>query len=165
VKALLVALVLLVACGEPADYRRAPPLPPISIDAQLPAPPPTPPGVGTATRQAVRLMSFVQETETLPPPVEVEDGPGWARCPQWWSEARSVGWREGDLARMDSIMWRESRCQPGAHNRDGANGLLQVMAMWADDCGIAVAQLLQAIPNLACALHVLQVQGWAAWAT
>ena len=92
-------------------------------------------------------------------------GPATAHCPQWWSEARDVGWAESDLVHMDRIMYRESRCQPGVHNRAGANGLMQVMSMWADDCGMTVAQLRQAITNLQCALHVLDVQGWGAWST
>jgi len=157
------AVVVLAACGD-VTPPPATDLPPLSIDAQLPAAPTVAPA--TASVGAVRMRPVIQLTETLPPPPPVlEDGPPWARCPQWWSEARSVGWPEGELAHMDRIMYRESRCQPGAHNRAGANGLMQVMAMWADDCGLAVRQLLEAIPNLACALHVLGVQGWQAWAT
>jgi len=35
----------------------------------------------------------------------------------------SPGW---DVARMSRYMYRESRCQPGAFNADGAQGLLQI---------------------------------------
>ena len=38
--------------------------------------------------------------------------------------SNSPGW---SVARMSAIMYRESRCQPGAHNRSGATGLLQIM--------------------------------------
>lgn len=57
-----------------------------------------------------------------------------ARCPQWHDEAIDAGWPIGDLARLDQIMWRESRCQPDAINpRDpngGSRGLVQINAFW-----------------------------------
>jgi membrane-bound lytic murein transglycosylase MltF len=36
----------------------------------------------------------------------------------------SPGW---DVQHMSRIMYRESRCNPGAYNRSGATGLLQVL--------------------------------------
>ena len=62
-------------------------------------------------------------------------------------------------------MWRESNCQPGAHNRSGATGLMQIMPMWADDCGGSPGDLYNPSFNLRCARHILNVQGWTAWST
>jgi hypothetical protein len=163
--AVAAALVLLAGCGPTPDYRREPTLPPLSIDAQLPAAPTSIAAPATASAPARRLLPVMQLTETLPPPPTFADPPVWARCPQWWGTARSVGWPEGELPHMDRIMYRESRCQPGALNRSGAAGLMQVMPMWAPACGLAVRQLLEPRSNLACALHVLAVQGWQAWST
>src|SRR6185503_17566185 len=70
-RTLIAALMVLGACGPvvpppPTD------LPPITIHAQLPAPPPSSTiAPAVASRPAVRLMIFEQETPTLPPPVEV----------------------------------------------------------------------------------------------
>jgi Transglycosylase SLT domain len=61
------------------------------------------------------------------------------------------------------VMNRESHCQPGAHNPSGASGLLQIMPMWADDCGLTTAQLFDPYANLACAALVYAVQGPGAW--
>ena len=44
-------------------------------------------------------------------------------------------------------------------------GLMQVMPMWADDCGGIPADLFDPTFNLRCALHVHGVQGWPAWST
>lgn len=130
----------------------------------------TPALVVTNPAPAVRIAPAIQVTPTegaptTTPPPATPDGPAWAQCPQWWSEARDVGWRESDLANMDRIMWRESRCIPTAANSAGANGLMQVMTMWADDCGGTRSDLLDPVFNLACARHVLAVQGWQAWST
>lgn len=48
-----------------------------------------------------------------PPPTTV---PSWARCPQWWDEAKAAGWPDWTLADLDYVMWRESRCIPTAFN-------------------------------------------------
>lgn len=53
-------------------------------------------------------------------------------CPQWRAHAVSVGWKAKNLATLDYIMFRESRCRPYALNttlnRDGSwdYGLLQI---------------------------------------
>lgn len=58
--------------------------------------------------------------------------PKWAECPQWWELARSIGFYGKDLARLDRIMYRESRCFAKAHNttrnRDKSTdlGLVQI---------------------------------------
>ena len=91
--------------------------------------------------------------------------PMGSKCPGWFDEAMSAGFSFDQWRTVDRIMWRESRCQEGAHNRAGANGLMQLMAMWADDCGTTVAGLRQGAINLRCARHVLAVQGWDAWST
>lgn len=55
-----------------------------------------------------------------------------AKCPQWWNVALDAGWKRSEMATLDFIMHRESRCQPGAHNTtmnaDGSTdlGLTQI---------------------------------------
>jgi hypothetical protein len=59
---------------------------------------------------------------------------------------------------------RESTCDPAAVNDEsGATGLLQVMPMWADDCGTTRHGLLNAWINAVCAAHIYDVQGPGAW--
>lgn len=57
-----------------------------------------------------------------------------ARCPQWWHLASSVGWSAKNLTKLDRIMWRESRCDLYAINKDDPNkgswGLMQVNGFW-----------------------------------
>jgi hypothetical protein len=48
-------------------------------------------------------------TTTLPVPAD-------AHCPQWWGLAVEAGWTVDLLSTLDYVMWRESRCQPTAHN-------------------------------------------------
>jgi len=84
-------------------------------------------------------------------------------CAQWFDLAVEQGWPLEQWPTMARVMWGESRCDPDAYNRSGATGLMQVMPMWADDCGGAPADLYDPAFNLACALHVHEAQGWTAW--
>jgi len=111
-------------------------------------------GPAEATAQADRL------DPPDPPPV-VDRG----RCGEWFDLAMQAGFAESDWPTVSRIMYRESRCQPGARNPSGASGLMQVMPMWADDCGGTRAMLFDPWFNLTCAVHILDVQGWQAWST
>lgn len=87
-------------------------------------------------------------------------------CSEWYWYAMEAGftdaqWREP----LSRIMYRESHCFPGAHNPSGASGLVQVMPMWADDCGGVPSDLFDPLFNLLCAHHILDVSGWGAWST
>lgn len=66
---------------------------------------------------------------------------------------------------MSRIMNAESGCSPTAHNPSGATGLMQIMPMWADDCGGTVSDLYDPTFNINCAKHVYDIQGWPAWST
>lgn len=62
-----------------------------------------------------------------------------ARCGQWWQMLLDVGWKQTDLLMADKIMFRESQCNPAAHNRNdpttvmstkGSLGLFQINLFW-----------------------------------
>lgn len=100
----------------------------------------------------------------------MDDGSIWEQavsgpCSEWYATAMSVGWSPAQWSTLKQIMYRESRCQPGAHNRSGATGLIQIMPMWADDCGGTPSMLFDPTFTLSCGLHILHVQGWRAWST
>jgi hypothetical protein len=85
-------------------------------------------------------------------------------CAEWYDVAISTGWTPDQWrSPMARTMWGESNCNPGARSPAGAIGLMQVMPMWADDCGGTVEMLYDPEFNLACALHVLNVSSWNAW--
>ena len=86
-------------------------------------------------------------------------------CGQWSDDALAAGWSASQWPTLDRIMYRESRCQPGAYNPSGASGLLQIMPMWADDCGGSSSDLFDPGFNLRCGRYVYRVQGWSAWST
>lgn len=110
----------------------------------------------------VSLMSAALPTASAPairqPPITTPDGPENARCAEWWSEARDVGWPEQQLPTLDRVMWCESHCQPDAYNRSGASGLMQVLKSHAPN-----DDLFDPVTNLTVALDVWERQGWHAW--
>ena len=68
-----------------------------------------------------------------PPTTLVSISPN-AQCSQWWELATESGWKYEDLARLDGLLWRESRCDPSQHNpsdpNGGSYGLMQVNGFW-----------------------------------
>lgn len=65
--------------------------------------------------------------------------PADAKCPQFWDLMRDAGWLEKDVVKADQIIWRESRCNPIAHNKSDPNtvrgvkgslGLFQLNVFW-----------------------------------
>lgn len=106
--------------------------------------------------------------------------PDWARCPQYWPTALAVGWKRKDLKTLDMLMYRESRCQPGAYNKSdpvgGSRGILQINGFWHK---ILTQQRIMTLPedlhdpkvNLRAALVIYNIQqnhdgkGWAPWAS
>lgn len=86
-----------------------------------PTPEPTPSTPYAAIVEAPRPVSV--PTTTVP---------ATARCPQWWGLAAEAGWHADSMPTLDYVMWRESRCNPSAHNttlnRDGSAdlGLTQI---------------------------------------
>ena len=90
------------------------------LDAPSPAPQ-TPSTPYAAIVEAPRPVSV--PTTTTPP---------GARCPQWWGLAAEAGWHADSMPTLDYVIWRESRCNPAAHNttlnRDGSTdiGLTQI---------------------------------------
>ena len=111
----------------------------------------------------------VQVTSTQPPPPDDDDGGSSSS-----SNGRCVGY-EGLLARyspgwnvqtMSRIMYRESRCNPGAYNRSGATGLLQVLQ---SHCGwlaprIGGCNLTNPSYNIRAAAELYRNGGSAHWA-
>jgi len=104
--------------------------------------------------------------------------PADALCPQWWGTARSLGWDEDALLRLDVVMFRESRCLPDVWNKEdpngGSRGLLQVNGSWTRwlrEQGILEAKedLFDPETNLAAALAIYRYGmdrydfGWGPW--
>ncbi len=108
-----------------------------------------------------------------PPPQPVETAPtlpgssasAGGRCVGWEGllSRYSPGW---SVERMSRIMHRESRCLPGAYNKSGASGLLQVMR---SHCGwlagaVGPCDLFDATYNVRAAAALWRKQGYQAWA-
>lgn len=84
--------------------------------------------------QSAIVLNNVQVERTTNTTVVKFKVPSNALCPQWWNLAISVGWNKSELAKLDEIMWRESRCLPSAFNagdpNGGSHGLMQINRFW-----------------------------------
>lgn len=95
------------------------------------------------------------------------------RCSQWTPLAAQVGWPTSTLEWLSGIMWRESGCNPNAHNtvgNDDSYSLLQINtkgALWGElqwRCGLTYKdQLLDPATNLACGYKLYLAYGTKPW--
>ena len=95
-------------------------------------------------------------------------------CKRYVDLARSVGWPKSQRAELARIMWRESRCNPAAHNPadpwGGSFGLLQINGAnvgWATRSGYISTRndLLDPKHNVKVALELWKLYGWRPWGT
>lgn len=79
-------------------------------------------------------------------------------CAEWGALAIEAGWQPDQWPRLSDVMWCESRCDPGAHNRSGASGLLQIMPFWWKG-----RDAFDPFVNLSMGAEIYAIQGWRAW--
>jgi len=120
-------------------------------------------------RDAAIATADMTDDQTLITDLNAVDSiqPKGTDCEQWFWYALEAGFTVQEWVNPVSwIMERESNCLPYVVNHNGgASGLMQVMPMWADDCGGTPTMLLDPMFNLRCAVHIKIVQGWPAWST
>jgi hypothetical protein len=99
-----------------------------------------------------------------PPKPKASSTSSGNRCTGYEGLLSQYGW---DVARMSQIMYRESRCQPGASN-SCCSGLLQIHEIWvpkAGSCGVySRADLYDPAKNICTAAIIYRTQGMQAWA-
>jgi Transglycosylase SLT domain len=130
-------------------------------DASAPPAPKIQPGEQiTITLNSVVLPTFAPTT-TAPPK-------GCA------ADAISAGWPADQAPTLARVMFRESRCDPLAFNRqdsnNGSRGLMQINGVhkrWLMDTGYIdnLDDLFNSDINLRAALHLWRMVGWSAWAS
>lgn len=88
-------------------------------------------GLGTPAAVSTTTSTTAAATTTTLVSVQI---PPDARCPMWWSLARTVGFTDEQLPTLDRIMHVESRCDATALNADDPNGgsisLTQINRFW-----------------------------------
>jgi hypothetical protein len=78
------------------------------VGVQQPTPQPAPLRPVASILEPRSAVS-VASTTVAPAPIT-------ARCPQWWELAAAAGWHADSMPQLDYVLWRESRCDPAAHN-------------------------------------------------
>lgn len=118
--------------------------------------------------------------EPTPPPAPVPQM--MERCPEWQAEALAQGWPSDPklLAKLDRVIYRESRCDPTQHNPDdpmgGSHGLMQINGFWcrptqywadgwlqAQDAVLDCPDLYDPAINLRAGLLIWHNSGWGPW--
>ena len=93
-------------------------------------------------------------------------------CAQYVADAITAGWPADQAPMLARVMFRESRCDPLAFNRqdsnNGSRGLMQINGVhkgWLMDTGYinSLNDLFNPDINLRAALHLWNMVGWSAW--
>jgi hypothetical protein len=88
------------------------------------------PATVSETPHAIRGEHLQLAPKPVPPYVPSPN----AKCPEWHQVALDAGWGVEHLERLDYIIWRESRCNPAAHNKSdpmtGSRGGAQINGFW-----------------------------------
>lgn len=97
----------------------------------------TPPKASLRSEKEIVFQSYDVIELLEPIPIVHKDRimlPNNMLCPQWAQLSIDTGWHEEDLAMLDHIMHRESRCFSAVHySQDpngGSYGLMQINAFW-----------------------------------
>ena len=99
--------------------------------------------------------------------------PSGSKCPQHYGAAIAAGWTPNEWRKLDSIMWRESRCKATAVNnnrrtRDASRGLVQLNLLahrsWIGPLvGWNFDNLYHPETNLRVARALYEKCGWGPW--
>jgi len=130
--------------------------------------------------QPVSFGDERREPRPEPPlPPYKNSAPDW-RCDNWMDTAEEVGWPLEELPKLSYVIYRESRCDPEAHNADdpagGSSGLMQLNRYFCkrsryhengyfidngilDECD----DLFDPQLNLEAALFLWENSGWGPW--
>jgi hypothetical protein len=122
-----------------------------------------------ATTPAARVAVTVQ---VATPPPTLPDPPAGVACPEWFPAALEAGWTVDQWPNLGRIMFRESRCDPGARhvNANGSvdRGLLQINSAnrgFLAGFGIALDALFDGPTNLVAGRRLFDLEGWRPWST
>jgi len=135
-------------------------------DASAPPAPKIQPGEQITTV----LNSVVPNTIALTPIPTTTAPKG---CAQYVADAISAGWPADQAPTLARVMFRESRCNPMAFNKqdsnNGSRGLMQINGVhkrWLMETGYITSlnDLFNPDINLRAALHLYRMVGWSAWA-
>jgi hypothetical protein len=150
------------------------------------------PPKATSTTSTSTTTTTTTTTTTVPPTTTTVVAPPYRGahqvCPEWHQTALEVGWPPEQLPKLSYVLWRESRCDPSAHNTkdptpDGSRGIAQINGYWCrvnqynpegflqvrgilDTC----ADLHDPVVNLTAALAIWEYgrelgrSGWGPWA-
>jgi hypothetical protein len=131
------------------------------MSGQGPPSTPTQPTASAAAPATRTTTTCISDPDWCNPPPEPARAV-WPHCEEWHDLAAAVGWPEEQGHILSHVLWRESRCNPDAYNRqscghgDHAIGLMQL-------CGWGGGELYNPTVNLSKGLWLWERSGWRPW--
>lgn len=98
-------------------------------------------------------------TATTPPPGNT----GMGSDVEQWRGLVAAYFPPEEVDRALRVMACESGGNPNAYNPSGASGLMQVLALWADNFGLIPSELFDPAINLQVARYLWDDGGWRHW--
>lgn len=80
------------------------------------------------------LTTTTTTTPLSPGQIVYEARKKYGKCGEWHDLAIAIGWPESEWPTLSFVMYRESRCNIGSHNKtdphSGSRGLMQINGFW-----------------------------------
>lgn len=117
-------------------------LPPTTVPVTTTTVPPT-------TTLAPEFVAEDKQIQTVAPkPLTVEEARAlYGKCGEWLELALMVGWPIEEWPTLSYVLYRESRCNIGSHNKtdpmSGSRGLMQINGYWCKPTKYSKAGWLQ----------------------
>lgn len=180
---LMIAILFGMYVEGTSDYELAQDRPPVPVTAyQHPTLDTTTTVVPTPVRSVEITAEVVWADEQREPAPPTTIPQMMTRCPEWQTTALEQGWPADPklLAKLDRVIYRESRCDPTQHNADdpmgGSHGLMQLNGFWcrpteywpdgwlqAQEAVLGCDDLYDPAINLRAGLLVWHNSGWGPW--
>lgn len=125
----IASLIMAYSCSSP-ERNEAVSIPPVAEQALDP--------VTTTTIPATTTLApeFIEEDKQIQvSPMTVEEARGiYGKCGEWRELALMIGWPAEEWPTLSHVLYRESRCNIGSHNKtdpaSGSRGLMQINGYW-----------------------------------
>lgn len=106
---------------------------PVTTTTAPPAPTTTLPDLSGVDFLKIRLL--IEEEQRITRQMEIDEARMlYGKCGEWRELALQIGWPAEEWYTLSHVLYRESRCNIGSHNKtdpaSGSRGLMQVNGYW-----------------------------------
>ena len=136
----IASLIMAYSCSTP-DGKESVQIAPVPVEILDPTTTTTQPPAPTTTLpdlsgvDFIKLRLLAEEEQRITRQMEIDEARMiYGKCGEWRELAIQVGWPAEEWPTLSHVLYRESRCNIGSHNKtdpaSGSRGLMQINGYW-----------------------------------